>query len=100
MLKRQQIVANFSIDAQGIHMPADCAHNIPESKKGSGACDIRSEVLKRNGKPNWWCRTHGHEASAPDGAPLSKCSAAWFDAVPDERQLEIDLSDGEYAVWG
>ena len=77
-----------------------CQHNIPETKKGIGPCDIQHEVKKRNGKPNWWCRTHGLEASAPDGTALPQCSGAWFDAVPEDRQTDIDLSRGELAVWG
>jgi len=81
-------------------MPMDCVHNIPEVKKGIGPCDIRSEVKKRNGKPNFWCHTHGVGASAPDGAALPRCPGAWFDAVPDESQLAVDLADGEYAFWG
>lgn len=81
-------------------MDKHCNHNIPETKKGAGPCDIRWEVKKRNGRPNWWCRTHGLEASAPDGHALDHCSGAWFDAVPPERQTELDIADGELAVWG
>ena len=77
-----------------------CEHNIPETKKGAGPCDIRWEVKKRNGKRNWWCRTHGLAASAPDGAPLERCSGSWFAPVPDAMQLEVDVSTGEFAVWG
>ena len=77
-----------------------CEHNIPETKKGAGPCDIRWEVKKRNGMPNWWCRTHGLEASAPDGAALDRCSGEWFAPVPDEMQTAINLSHGEVAVWG
>ena len=77
-----------------------CDHNIPETKKGTGPCQIETEVRKRNGKQLWWCRTHGQEASAPDGAPLKECPAAWFDAVPDDMQIEIDLSAGQFALWG
>lgn len=77
-----------------------CKHNIPETKKGIGPCDIRSEVKKRNGKPNWWCRVHELEASAPDGTPLAQCSGAWFDAVTGDMQIDVELSTGELAVWG
>lgn len=77
-----------------------CKHNIPETKKGVGPCNIRYEVKKRNGKPNWWCRAHGLEASAPDGTPLAQCSGAWFDAVSEDMQIDVDLSTGELAVWG
>lgn len=77
-----------------------CKHNIPETKKGIGPCIIRYEVKKRNGKPNWWCRVHGLEASAPDGTPLAQCSGAWFDAVSEDMQIDVDLSTGELAVWG
>ena len=77
-----------------------CKHNIPETKKGIGPCDIRYAVKKRNGKPNWWCRTHGLEASAPDSTPLAQCSGAWFDAVSEDMQINVDLSTGELAVWG
>lgn len=34
-------------------MDKHCNHNISETKKGIGPCDIRYEVKKRNGKPNW-----------------------------------------------
>ena len=77
-----------------------CEHNIPETKKGHGPCVIRWEVKKRNGMPNWWCRTHGLEASAPDGAALDRCSASWFEPVSEEMRTDIDLDDGEFAVWG
>lgn len=77
-----------------------CTHNIPETKKGIGPCRIEAEVKKRNGKPNWWCRTHGLEAAGPDGNPLERCSGAWFEPVPEDRQTVIDLSVGEVAIWG
>lgn len=81
-------------------MDKHCNHNIPETKKGVGPCAIKWEVKKRNGKPNWWCHTHGLDASAPDGHALDQCSGAWFDATPVEMQTEIDAADGEMAVWG
>jgi predicted RNA-binding Zn-ribbon protein involved in translation (DUF1610 family) len=81
-------------------MPLKCDHNIPETLKGTGRCDIRWEVHKRNGQPKWWCRTHGLDASAPDGAALEACRALWFDAVPLERQIDIQVGTGELAVWG
>jgi predicted RNA-binding Zn-ribbon protein involved in translation (DUF1610 family) len=77
-----------------------CNHNIPETKKGAGPCHIKWEVKKRNGKPNWWCHTHGLDASAPDGRALDECSGAWFDATPAEMQIDVDATDGEMAVWG
>ena len=77
-----------------------CEHNIPETKKGLGPCVIGWEVKKRNGMPNWWCRTHGLEASAPDGAALDRCSASWFEPVSEEMQIDIHIDDGEFAVWG
>lgn len=81
-------------------MPKACEPNIPETKKGAGPCKISYEVLKRNGKPNWWCRTHGMEASAPDGSALASCPGEWFAAVPVERQLVLDADDGQFSVWG
>lgn len=81
-------------------MPKICEHNIPETLKGAGPCKIVAEVKKRSGKPNWWCTTHGMEASAPDGAPLETCPGSWFEPVPSERQLDLDLSEGEVSVWG
>src|SRR5450631_3625373 len=81
-------------------MPMACHHNIPETLKGTGPCSISFEVKKRNGKPNWWCRTHGMDASAPDGAALPACPGSWFDAVPAELQITLDLNDGELGVWG
>ncbi len=81
-------------------MPKACAHNIPETLKGVGPCKITFEVRKRNGKPNWWCTTHGLEASTPAGGPLETCAGAWFDPVPTERQLDLDMNIGVVSVWG
>src|SRR5690349_1482532 len=75
-------------------------HSIRDTKKGAGACEIRFEVRKRNGQPNYWCHTHGMEASAPDGAALSACVGAWLEPVPAQMQQEYDLANGEYAFWG
>jgi hypothetical protein len=71
-----------------------------ETLRGAGPCDIRFEVLRRSGKPNWWCHTHEMDAAAPDGNPLQACPGVWFGPVPDERQLDLDIEDGEIAVWG
>jgi predicted RNA-binding Zn-ribbon protein involved in translation (DUF1610 family) len=81
-------------------MPMACHHNIPETLKGAGPCDISFEVKKRNGMPNWWCRTHGMDASAPDGAALPACPGSWFEPVPQELQITLDLADGEVGIWG
>lgn len=81
-------------------MPRVCDHNIRETLKGAGPCQIVSEVRKRSGQPLWWCHTHGMEASAPDGKALDTCPAAWFDPIPVDQQLEIDVTDGELALWG
>lgn len=81
-------------------MPKACVPNIPETRKGAGPCQIAYEVMKRSGKPNWWCRTHGMEASAPDGSALESCPGAWFNAVPVERQHELDANRGFFSVWG
>lgn len=77
-----------------------CKHNIPESLHGAGACAIRAEVKLRNGKPKWWCHTHGLAAGAPDGVALEQCPGAWFKPIQDDMRLELDLADGEIAVWG
>jgi predicted RNA-binding Zn-ribbon protein involved in translation (DUF1610 family) len=81
-------------------VPRVCDHNIRETFKGAGPCQIASEVRKRNGQPHWWCHTHGMEASAPDGKALDTCPAAWFDPVPVDHQIELDVADGELAIWG
>lgn len=81
-------------------MAMACKHDIRETKRGTGECRIVSEVRKRNGKENWWCHTHGLAASAPDGSALPTCSGAWLDPIPDEQRLDLDLSQGEVAVWG
>lgn len=81
-------------------MTKHCNHSIPETKKGLGPCDIRWEVKKRSGKPNWWCHTHGLTAAAPDGAALPECSGAWFDPTPSDMRYEIDVEEGELAIWG
>jgi hypothetical protein len=73
---------------------------VRETLRGTGPCQIAHEVLKRNGKPNWWCRTHGMEASGPDGGALERCPGAWFDPVPTELRLNLDLGDGDIAIWG
>src|SRR6202165_2960265 len=80
-------------------MMTDCEHNIRETLRGAGGGQISFEVLKRSGRPNWWCRTHGMEASAPDGAALERCPGAWYELVPGDLQLEIALADGEFALW-
>jgi len=74
--------------------------SVRESLRGAGSCEIGYEVLQRSGKPNWWCRTHGMPASAPDGAALESCPGAWFDPVEEEQQLDLDLGAGESSVWG
>jgi hypothetical protein len=81
-------------------MPAMCDHEIRETKRGAGPCEITAEVKQRNGQPKWWCMTHGLAAGGPDGAPLERCPGAWFDPVPDELRREFDVTDGEIAVWG
>jgi len=81
-------------------MPASCDREIRDSRRGAGECDIRAEVKLRNGDPNWWCRTHGMEARGPGGAALDSCPGAWFDLLPPEEQFDIDLADGETAIWG
>jgi transposase-like protein len=81
-------------------VPKACEHNIPETKKGAGPCQIGFEVLKRSGQPNWWCHTHGMEASGPDGSALTACPGSWFDPVPEEQRLTLDISDGQVAIWG
>lgn len=73
---------------------------VRETLRGTGPCRIAYEVLKRNGMPNWWCRTHGMEASGPDGGALERCPGAWFEPVPSELRLDLDLSDGDIAIWG
>lgn len=81
-------------------MPNICLHEPPETKRGVGPCRIEAEVRLRNGKPNWWCRVHGQAAGAPDGSPLTACPGSWFDAVPEDRRLDLRVGDGEFAVWG
>jgi len=71
-----------------------------ETLRGTGLCRIAYETLKRNGKPNWWCGTHGMEAAGPDGEAVDACAGSWFDAVPPEQQLDLDVADGEFAIWG
>ena len=79
---------------------AKCDHRIRETLRGAGECDIRAEVKLRNGNPNWWCHTHGMAAGGPAGTPLDACPGAWFDPIPDDRRLTLDVSTGEIAIWG
>ncbi|MBP8181278.1 MAG: hypothetical protein KAZ88_09820 [Acidimicrobiia bacterium] len=81
-------------------MKKKCDHNIPETKKRSGECQIQAEVKKRNGKPNWWCTTHGMDASAPDGTALLTCPGAWFDDQPAPTEHDAYASNGTFSVWG
>src|SRR4051812_16568176 len=81
-------------------MPKACQPNLPENLKGAGPCQISYEVKRRSGKPNWWCTTHQMDASAPDGMQMERCPGAIFDAVPLEHQLVLDISTGEFRVWG
>jgi predicted RNA-binding Zn-ribbon protein involved in translation (DUF1610 family) len=39
-------------------------------------------------------------ASAPDGNALERCPGAWFDPIPEDQCLELDLVEGEVAIWG
>lgn len=78
-----------------------CENKEPrESLRGAGPCEIEYEVMKRNGQPNWWCHTHGMDASAPDGNRLEACPGSWFEPVPAELRLDVDLTKGQVAVWG
>lgn len=81
-------------------MDKHCDHNIPETRKGVGPCNIVAEIRKRNGQPHWWCKTHGLEASAPDGAALTSCSGSWYDAVDESATLQIDVARGHIGIWG
>lgn len=81
-------------------MTNDCDHKPPEAKRGIGPCRIEAEVKLRNGDPNWWCRTHGQQARGPGGQPLESCPGSWFDEVPAERRLDLNVEDGEIALWG
>ncbi len=77
-----------------------CKHNVPETLRGAGACEIRAEVKLRNGNPKWWCHTHGLAAGAPDGAALEQCPGVWFEPVQKDLRLELHLSEGDVALWG
>jgi len=77
-----------------------CDHNIPATLKGAGPCNIVSQRKKRNGQPSWWCLTHALEAAAPDGTRTPSCPGAWFDAIPVDRQLELEIGSGQFSVWG
>ncbi|HVF06390.1 MAG TPA: hypothetical protein VNA20_16225 [Frankiaceae bacterium] len=77
-----------------------CKHNTRESKRGAGECKISADVKLRNGKPKFWCATHGQAASRPDGSKMDACPAAWEEPVPPHLRLEIDLAKGETAIWG
>lgn len=80
---------------------ATCEMKEPrETLRGSGPCDISYQVMRRSGKPNWWCHRHGMDASAPDGNPVEACPGSWFDPVPDELQLDLDLEHDQVAIWG
>ena len=81
-------------------MTKACDHEIRETRRGAGDCAISYEVHKRNGHPNWWCRTHGMAAWAPDGAALAACPGVWIEPVSKEMQRELDVRQGEIAVWG
>lgn len=77
-----------------------CEHTVPETRRGAGPCAISYEVKLRNGQPNWWCRTHAMAARGPDGNALEACPGAWFKPVPADARLDVDLTTGEYAIWG
>jgi hypothetical protein len=40
------------------------------------------------------------EASGPDGAALDRCPGAWFEPVPTDLRLNLDLGEGDIAIWG
>jgi hypothetical protein len=82
-------------------VPKACEEHQPrETVRGSGPCQISYEVLQRSGKPNWWCRTHGMPAGTPDGLALERCPGTWFNPVPEDLQVDIDLASGQVAAWG
>jgi transposase-like protein len=64
----------------------------------SSPCDIRTEVLKRNGEPLWWCHVHGTATNGPG----SFCPGASTPPIPDDEILSINVDDfpGGVGVWG
>lgn len=77
-----------------------CSHKPPERTRGSGPCEIRAEIKNRNGTDRHWCFTHGQPAWRPDGSPMESCAGYFFDAVPEEHVLDLDLRDTLVGVWG
>jgi transposase-like protein len=63
------------------------------------ACDIRSEVHKRNGAELWWCHTHGMEVG---GGGVGRCLGSDTAALRNDQIFTIDVADypGGVAAWG
>lgn len=80
-------------------MTATCGRrSVLPQLRTSSPCDIRTEILKRNGEPLWWCHVHGTAASGSG----SVCPGAGTPPIPDDEVLSIDVDDfpGGVGLWG
>jgi hypothetical protein len=64
-------------------------------------CVIEQVGKARNGKPRFWCRTHGANATGRYGAKLSTCERAeGEDTSGDHLELDAGAYSGGVALWG
>jgi hypothetical protein len=64
-------------------------------------CVIEQVGKQRNGKPRFWCTTHGAGATARYGVRMAECEAAYRDSDDDDL-FDLDPSGypGGIAMWG
>nr|WP_137117911.1 hypothetical protein [Azospirillum argentinense] len=65
-------------------------------------CEISEVGKARNGKPRYWCRVHGANATGRYGTKLECCEASHRDGYDDRQCLNLEVSDypGGVALWG
>ena len=64
-------------------------------------CEIEQVGKSRNGKPRWWCKTHGANATGRYGLKLVECEGA-YRGSEIQLELPIRLRDfpGGVGIWG
>jgi transposase-like protein len=65
------------------------------------SCAIEQVGKARNGKPRFWCRTHGASATGRYGTKLSTCERATEGEVQSDcLELDAGAYSGGVALWG
>jgi transposase-like protein len=65
-------------------------------------CVIKAEVKNRNGKPRYWCWTHGERAWLKGGEPAKACRSTDRNLPEPDDILRVAAADypGGIGVWG